>query len=120
MGKPYCEPVELYLWGAAIRLGRSGHTTICCPLPGPETLGKHNHATEDQTPIGRDTIFSAASIRATEEVPPQIENDGEDEVAANDLETQGSGPSLASIHKCVGALPLGIPNANALRGRCTP
>ena len=31
-GKLYYEQVELYLWGAAIGLGRSGHTTICRPL----------------------------------------------------------------------------------------
>ena len=50
-------------------------------------------------------------------MPPPIESDGEDEVAANDLETQGTAPPPTSNDKCMGALPLGIPKANALRGK---
>ena len=50
-------------------------------------------------------------------MPPLIESDGEDEVAANDLETQGAGPPLASDDKCIGTLPLDIPNSNGLHGK---
>ena len=62
-------------------------------------------------------FFSAAPPGVAEEVPPPIESDGEDEVAANDPETQGTAPPPTSNDKCMGALPLGIPNANALRGK---
>ena len=56
MGKPDYERVELYSWGVAIGLGRSGRTTICRPLSGLETPGTHKHAAKVQTPIGCDTI----------------------------------------------------------------
>ena len=62
-------------------------------------------------------FFSAASPRVAEEVPPPIESDGEDEVAANDPETQGTAPPPTINDKCMGAPPLGTPNANALRGK---
>ena len=39
MGEPHRGRVELYLWGAAIGFGRSGHTAICCSLSGSETPG---------------------------------------------------------------------------------
>ena len=41
MGEPHCGRVEVYLWGAAIGFGWSGHTAICCSLSGPETPGRH-------------------------------------------------------------------------------
>ena len=50
-------------------------------------------------------------------MPPPIESDGEDEVAANDPQTQGTAPPPTINDKCMGAPPLGIPNTNALRSK---
>ena len=57
MGEPHHGRVELYLWGAAIGFGRSGHTTICCSLSRSETPGRYSPPAEAQTPIGCYTVF---------------------------------------------------------------
>ena len=62
-------------------------------------------------------FFSTIPRHTTKDVPPLIESDGEDEVATNHSETQGSAPPLVSDDKCIGALPPGIPNANAICSR---
>ena len=54
---PHRGRVELYLWGAAIGFGRSGHTTICCSLSWLETPGSYNPPAEAETPIGYYTAF---------------------------------------------------------------
>ena len=57
MGEPHRGRVELYLWGAAIGFGRSGHTAICCSLLGWETPGRYSPPAEAQTRIGCYTVF---------------------------------------------------------------
>ena len=83
----------------------------------------HNHRASTAPPLkpkrqlAVTQFFSAAPPRVAEEVPTPIESDGEDEVVTNDPETQGTAPPPTINDKCMGALPLGIPNANALRGK---
>ena len=97
-------------------------------LAGPDTQQfaahcrgrKHRAGTPPLKPkrqLAVTQFFSAAPPPVAEEVPPPIESDGEDEVAASDPETQGAAPPPTINDKCMGALPLGIPNANALRGK---
>ena len=62
MGEPHRGRVELYLWGAAISFGRSGHTSICCSLSGLETPGRYTPPAEAQMPIGCYTAFGSPAF----------------------------------------------------------
>ena len=64
-------------------------------------------------------VFSTAAAPtppANDDVPPHGEIVGEDEVATRPG-ADGSALALGADWKCTGALPLGVPNANALRGQ---
>ena len=65
----------------------SRHTIICCPLSRPKTVGGHKHAAKPKHQQQMTQFFSTIPTRAAEDVPPQIESDGEDEVAANDWQS---------------------------------
>ena len=70
-----------------------------------------------QLPITQ--FFSAAAAPAPpadDDAPPHGEIEGEDEVPTSP-EADGSALALGADWKCTGALPLGVPNANALRGQ---
>ena len=120
MGEPHRGRVELYLWGAAI----CGEQLSVLARPDTQQFAAHcrgrKHRAGTAPPLkpkrqlAVTQFFSAAPPRVAEEVPPPIESDGEDEVAANDPETQGTATTGTSAWE---PPPLGIPNANALRGK---
>ena len=65
-------------------------------------------------------FFSAADApapAADANAPPLREIDGEDKVATSTPEADGSALARGADWKCIGAVPLGVPNANALRGQ---
>ena len=109
MGEPHRGRVELYLRGAAIGFGRSGHTTICCSLSRSETPGWYSPPPlKPKRQLAVTQFFSAIPPWVAAEVPPQIESNGEDEVASNDPETQGTAPPPTINDKCMGAPPLWV------------
>ena len=63
-------------------------------------------------------FFSAAPARASKaNEPPPHDSDWEDDIETSAIESQSSSLLLSFVMKCNGALPLGVPNANALRGK---
>ena len=63
-------------------------------------------------------FFSAAPAQATEaNDPPPHDSDLENDIETSAIESQSSSLPLSLVMKCKGALPLGVPNANALRGK---
>ena len=108
MGNPHCECLELHLWGADTQQfathcqGKKHKATIAPPLKAKRQL-----------PMTQ--FFSAAAAPAPpadDDAPPPREIEGEDEVATS----PGADGSPADW-KCAGALLVGVPNANALRGQ---
>ena len=63
-------------------------------------------------------FFSAAPAQASEaNDPPPHDSDLENDIETSAIESQSSSLPLSLVMKCKGALPLGVPNANALRGK---
>ena len=63
-------------------------------------------------------FFSAAPAQASEaNEPPPHDSDREDDIETSAIESQSSSLPLSLVMKCKGALPLGVPNANALRSK---
>ena len=63
-------------------------------------------------------LFSAAPAWASEaNKPPPHDSDREDDIETSAIESHSSSFPLSLVMKCKRAHPLGVPNANALRGK---
>ena len=73
---------------------------------------------EPQRQLAMTQFFSAAPARASEaNEPPPHDSEREDDIETSAIESHSSSLPLRLVMKCKGALPLGVPNANALRGK---
>ena len=71
-----------------------------------------------QRQLAMTQFFSAAPAQASEaNDPPPHDSDLENDIETTAIESQSSSLPLSLVMKCKGALPLGVPNANALRGK---